>query len=90
VEAGELRYSTQVTAANVRGAVRKLLGSGPTKRAIGRVYSKAWPASYSMRDVLQLVPVAGQLNTFLCGLGKKGKDASVAIVIVRTVARKYA
>src|SRR3989442_1117770 len=49
VEAGELRYSTQVTAANVRGAVRKLLGSGPTKRAIARVYSKAWPASYSMR-----------------------------------------
>ena len=86
VEAGELRYSTQVTAANARGAVRTLLGSGAVKRAIGSACAKAWPASYSMRDIVQLDPVSGQRNTYVCGLSK-GKDVSVLVTIVRTVAR---
>ena len=86
VEAGDLRYSTQVTAADARGAIRKLLGSGPVKRAIGSVYAKAWPASYSMKDVVQLDQVHGQRNTYFCGLSK-GKNASVLVTIVRTVGR---
>lgn len=90
VEAGELRYITQATASNPRGAVRKLLGSGAVKRVLGREYPDMWPASYSMKDVLQLLPIGGR-NMYFCSLAKKGSDASIVVVtIVRTVSRKYA
>lgn len=87
VDAEGMRYSTQITADNARGAVRKLLGSGSVKRVIAREYADAWPSSYSMQDVVQLDPVAGQRNTYLCALQRKGKGEPVAIVIVRTVSR---
>jgi hypothetical protein len=88
VEVEDVRYSTQVTATDARGAVRKLLGTDGVKKAIGRVNAGNWPASFSMRDVLVLLPMDGLVNMYLCQLGRKGKYVSV--VMARTVSRKYA
>jgi hypothetical protein len=88
VEVGEFRYSTQVTAADARGAIRKLLGTGGVKKAIANLYPDNWPNSYSMRDVVALLPMEGLVNMYLCQLGREGKYVSV--VMARTVSRKYA
>jgi hypothetical protein len=90
VEVGSrLRYSAQITAPTPRAAIRRFLtGRGLISHDLARLSKAGWPASFSMRDVILLIPMDGLSNMYLCQIGRDGKYVSV--VMVRTVARQSA
>jgi len=88
VEIEGVRYSTQVTASDARGAIRVFLKTSGLKECIGKLSSKGWPASLSMKDIVLFLPMEGLVNMHLCQVGREGKYVSV--VMARTVSRKHA
>jgi hypothetical protein len=88
VEVGDNRYSTQVSAADAKGAIQRFLATPGLRQTLASLSAKGWPPSFSMGDVYVLTPMEGLTNMYLCQLGLRGKYVSV--ILARTVSRRQA
>ena len=88
VEVGDNRYSTQVSAADAKGAIQRFLATSGFRQTLASLSAKGFPPSFSMSDVHLLIPMEGLTNMYLCQLGQRSKYVSV--ILARTVSRPQA
>ena len=86
VEVGSERYCSQVQAASAKAAMVKFLKGASLSQVLGGSKFKAWPKSFSMKDVVLFIAMDGLINMYLCQLGREGNYVSVTLA--RTVSRQ--